>query len=120
MIKNTILGDRIKERRKQLKLTQTQLAEKVGYSDKTGISKIENHFVDLPQSKIIIFADALETSPQYLMGWTEDPEWRARPVQTGQTTDEIFLLSYFRQLTPEDQKVVMRFVKAMVKEHAGI
>lgn len=35
------------------------------------IAKIEKGQVDLPQSKIIAFADALETTPGLLMGWSE-------------------------------------------------
>jgi len=36
------IGSRIRERRTALKMTQTQLAELTGYTDKTAISKIEN------------------------------------------------------------------------------
>lgn len=119
MIKNTILGDRIRYRRKQMKLTQTELAQLTGYSDKTGISKIENHFVDLPQSKIVAFANALDTSPQYLMGWTDDPEEKFRPIQTGQVAEQKLLI-YFRQLSPEERKIVMKLIETMVEDHAGV
>ena len=59
----------IKERRTELHLTQSELADKMGYADKSMIAKIEKGLVDLPQSKIIAFAKALETTPSYLMGW---------------------------------------------------
>ena len=72
------LGKRIKERRQYLRLTQTQLAQRNGYKDKTAISKIENGENDLNQSKIVIFANALQTTPSYLMGWVEEP----RPKMT--------------------------------------
>ena len=61
----------IKKQRQQLNLTQTELAQKLGYADKSMIAKIEKGQVDLPQSKIIAFADALETTPSLLMGWNE-------------------------------------------------
>ena len=61
----------IKKQRQQLNLTQTELAQKLGYADKSMIAKIEKGQVDLPQSKIIAFADALETTPGLLMGWSE-------------------------------------------------
>lgn len=48
----------IKDRRLQLGLTQSELAAKLGYSDKTMISKIENGMVDMTQSRIIKFAEA--------------------------------------------------------------
>jgi len=60
----------IKERRLALGLSQMGLAEKVGYTDRSSIAKIEAGKIDLPQSKIIEFADALQTSPGELMGLT--------------------------------------------------
>lgn len=66
------LYDRIKSRRTELGLTVEELAHKMGYKDKSSISKIENGKADIPQSKIAAFADALETTPAYLMGWEEE------------------------------------------------
>ena len=61
----------IKKRRLELQLTQTDLATKLGYADKSMIAKIEKGLVDLPQSKILAFADVLQTSPSDLMGWEQ-------------------------------------------------
>lgn len=58
----------IKTRRKELNMTQIDLAEKLGYADKSMISKIENGLVDLPQSKILAFAEILKITPGELMG----------------------------------------------------
>ena len=63
----------IKLRRKELKLSQDELAKLTGYTDRTSISKIESGKVDLPQSKIHIFAKALHTTEGELMGTTADP-----------------------------------------------
>lgn len=59
---------RIKALRTELNLSQTELANRVGYSDKTAIAKVEAGKVDLPQSKVIAFAKALGTTPSYLIG----------------------------------------------------
>lgn len=64
----------IKRRRQQLKMTQTDLALKMGYADKSMIAKIEKGNVDLPQSKILAFANVLETTPGELMGWDYEAE----------------------------------------------
>lgn len=64
----------IKNRRLELGLTQSELAKKLGYSDKSMIAKIEKGAVDLPQSKIIAFAEALNVSPSDLMGWDTDDD----------------------------------------------
>lgn len=58
----------IKKRRLDLKKTQTDLAKALGYSDKSMIAKIEKGNVDLPQSKILAFAEALDMTPGDLMG----------------------------------------------------
>lgn len=68
------LYENIKKRRKELRLTQTDLAGRLGYADKSAIAKIEKGIVDLPQSKIKAFADALRTTPAYLMGWDESED----------------------------------------------
>lgn len=62
------LYSNIKARRLELGLTQTELAQKMGYADKSMIAKIEKGLVDLPQSKIIAFAKVLDTNPGNLMG----------------------------------------------------
>lgn len=63
-----IMGLRIRKLRENYEMSQTALAEKAGYKDKTAIAKIEAGKVDLPQSKIISIAKALNTSPSYLLG----------------------------------------------------
>ena len=66
------IGLRVRKRRKQLNMTQDELARKLGYQSKSSIAKIEAGERDLPQSKIKAIADALSTSPGYIMGWTEE------------------------------------------------
>lgn len=61
----------IKSKRIELGMTQSELAQKMGYADKSMIAKIEKGVVDLPQSKIIAFADILGVTPGKLMGWND-------------------------------------------------
>ena len=67
------LYNRIKSRRESLHLSQAELAHKVGYTNRSTIAKIESGVNDIVQSKIAAFADALETTVGFLMGWTDDP-----------------------------------------------
>ena len=64
----------IRNRRMELNMTQSELAAKMGYADKSMIAKIEKGLVDLPQSKIFAFAKALDTSAADLVGWDEAEE----------------------------------------------
>ena len=65
------LYKRIKELREDRHMSQEELALKTGYTSRTSIAKIEAGKIDLPQSKIVLFAKALDTTASYLMGWEE-------------------------------------------------
>jgi transcriptional regulator with XRE-family HTH domain len=68
------IGQRIKERRQELKLSQRELAARLGYKDHTTLTRIEADKVDLPQSRIEKIAEVLGVSIGYLTGWEEEPE----------------------------------------------
>ena len=63
------LYKRIRLKREELNLSQDELARKLGYKSRSSINKIEKGENDIPQSKIVAFAEALKTTPEYLMGW---------------------------------------------------
>ena len=65
------IGEKIKRRRKELKLSQRDLAAKMGYSHHSTIARIESGKVDVSQTRIVQFAEVLKTSVSYLMGWEE-------------------------------------------------
>ena len=48
-----------------------ELAKRLGYKSRSSINKIEVGSRDLTQSRIKAIADALETTPSYIMGWEE-------------------------------------------------
>lgn len=62
------IGERIKNRREELGLTQQQLADRLGYKSKSAINKIELGVNDIAQKRIVDFAKALNTSIEYLLG----------------------------------------------------
>lgn len=68
------IGDRIRERRKALGLTQTELAQRLGLTSKAAISTVENNKEDMTTERIRKYAEALDTTPQYLMGWIDRPD----------------------------------------------
>lgn len=65
-------GQKIKQRREELNMTQDELARRTGYKSRSSINKIERGGNDLPQTKIVAFAHALDTTPSYLLGWEEN------------------------------------------------
>jgi transcriptional regulator with XRE-family HTH domain len=65
------IGQRIKMARIRHNLTQAQLAERIPLS-KTALSEIESGVTDNPRmDTLIVLADALQTSIDYLAGRTE-------------------------------------------------
>lgn len=57
----------IRKRRESLGMTQSELAERVGYKGKSAIARIENGEIDIPISKVMAFAAALNTTAGELM-----------------------------------------------------
>lgn len=66
------LSEKIRYLRIQKGMTQAELAEKLNTTKQT-IGKYENQVVtNLPLNRIQELADALDTTPAYLMGWGEE------------------------------------------------
>lgn len=65
------LADRVRQRRIELGLSQEELAEKMGYSSRSSINKIEMGR-PISQKIIVRLAKALDTTPAYLMGWDQE------------------------------------------------
>ena len=76
------IGLRIMRRRKELGLTQEELAAKMGYKSKSTINKIEKGINDVSQSNLLPFAEALQTTEAYLMGLTDDPNKKVINLQS--------------------------------------
>lgn len=66
------IGDKIRQRRNELGWSQRDLAAKMGYNNNSTITRIESGKVDIPQSRIMQFADVLNVSVAYLMGWVDE------------------------------------------------
>lgn len=64
------LYENIRKLRTEKGISQDELARLTGYKDRSSITKIESGKVDLAQSKIMLFAKVLGTTPADLMGLT--------------------------------------------------
>jgi|APSaa5957512622_1039677.scaffolds.fasta_scaffold48343_2 transcriptional regulator with XRE-family HTH domain len=72
------IGNIIRLRRITLGFTQEELAKKLGYKSKSTINKIEMNVNAIPLSKVVEFAEILETTPSHLMGWEEKSQFEKR------------------------------------------
>lgn len=64
--------DRIRERREALRLSQLDLSQRLGYTDRSTIAKLEAGVNHVNTKKLPALARALETTVSYLMGETDD------------------------------------------------
>ena len=88
------VGERIRNRREQLQMSQDELAKKIGYKSRSSINKFETSR-SLPLDKVELVAKALECPPSYLMGWMDE---EALPKDTVEAT---LIREMYRHFTPE-------------------
>lgn len=111
------IGERIKARRKELKMSQREMAAKLGYTDHTTLTRIEAGKVDLPQSRIVKIAEVLGVTPGYIMGWEQEPEdlgaLAATVLKDPQT---LRLVQTFMKLSEADKAMVSALVDSLAEK----
>lgn len=109
------IGSNIQSKRKELGITQEELAKRLGYKSKSTINKIEMGINDVPQSKIVRFAEALCTTPAFLMGWNDETAKTNTPNEPELTEGESMLLELFRRVPEDRQQMVLDMIRAALK-----
>lgn len=108
------LYENIRKRRKELGLTQGELALMVGYADKDMISKIEKGKVDIKESRIRAFAKALEMPASELFGegaYSHEP----RPLFVGEQNEEGHEINMLlKEASKRQRKIFLRILKAVL------
>jgi len=62
-----MIGQKIRDRRIELNMTQEELAHRMGYKSKSTINKIEKNVHDVNQTTLTKFADVLLVPPNYFI-----------------------------------------------------
>lgn len=102
------VGGNILRMRKNLGWTQEELATRMGYKSKSTINKIELGINDIPQSKIVQFADVLGTTPAHLMGWNDEEKQNNAPsVKVELTEGEQMWLELYNRVSDETREVLI-------------
>lgn len=74
------VGDRVKKRRKELNISVDELAKRIG-KDRSTVYRYESHEIeDLPLSIVEPLAEALRTTPAYIMGWVTENKNEVVPL----------------------------------------
>ena len=99
------VGERIRDRRKQLGLSAEYIAERLDCSPAT-IYRYENGYIEkMPIDSILPIAKILMVSPAYLMGWED--ESGVQNVADGLSSDESKLVDTYRSVTEQGQQEMM-------------
>ena len=112
------VGNNIAKLRKQMGWTQEELATRMGYKSKSTINKIELGINDIPQGKIVKFADVLMTTPASLMGWETISDMNLQlfnespPEEPQLSEGEEMLLQLFRKVPEDQQQLVLQMIRA--------
>lgn len=101
------IGDRIRARREELGMSQSDLARKAGYKSRSSINKIENDDRGATRENLISIARALRVTPSYLMGWEESNASELTTIQE-ELIEKIF------ELTPDNQRTLIGIVETLL------
>lgn len=112
------IGDKIKQLREQKGMTLEELGNKVGVGKST-VRKWETGMIaNMRRDKIKKVADALDTSPEFLMGWDiETPKVIIEQKPQGDREEALQeqakrLYEYYKNASPEIRKAVDLLLKA--------
>ena len=105
------IGKNISRIRRDLGITQEELARLMGYKSKSTINKIELGVNDIPQSKIVQFAEVLGTTPAELMGWKEE-EKNNSPTEAALTEGERMWMELYHCLSPKTRELMIHTMGA--------
>ena len=99
------IGERIKEKRLELKLSQDELAKMAGYSDKSAICKFERGGNEITMKQVKRVAKALGVSSAYLMGWENNDI-----TISDMTSDEKLLVMEWRDIDDQSKEMIKRIL----------
>ena len=105
-------GERIKEVRNKLGISQVDFADKINVSKQT-LYKYENNIItNIPSDKIEAAAQLANVSPAYLMGWTNEQVPPATVISSQFSKQE--LVTVYEQLTSTNQDKVITYSKNLL------
>lgn len=109
-------GQRIKQLREKINMTQTEMAEKIDVSKQT-LYKYENDIItNVPSDKIEAIAKITGASPSFIMGWTNSTKTKNGHiilVYNPPTETEEIILSVCRRLNQEGQEKVLEYARLL-------
>lgn len=118
------IGQRIKRLRKQRGLSIDDLAYKLN-KNRTTVYRYENGDIEnLPLNILDSLADALDTTPAYLMGWSDSSDRHAQNEETGLKMKhvEIWRKEFDSGvlLTEEENQKLIEYARFLISQRGNI
>ena len=107
--------DRIRKLREELGMSQEELALKVGFKTRSSVTKIEQGKRDLSQSQVVAFAKALNTTPEYLLGWDGKHDIEELFPSPLENDEYVWIARNAKKLSVEEQAKLKDVMKALFK-----
>ena len=108
------LSRKLKDLRLQKGMTLEQVGDIVGVGKST-VRKWETGMIaNMKRDKIALLAQALGTTPAYLMGWEENKKENT-PEELKLSEGEKMLLDLFRQVPEDQQQLVLQMISVALK-----
>ena len=105
-------GERLTRLRKATGLTQTELGEKVGLSQRM-VAYYEKDEAQPPGPMLIDLANALETTVDELLGKTNPKE----PLTNPKEARFLKRLKRIQELPPQDRRAILKVLDALLAQH---
>lgn len=119
-------GERIKERRKQLAISADTLAERVGVSRSTVFRWEKGEIEKIPAVELNVIAQALQTTTEYLIGWSDNPDPEADNEESKGYTIKVksnttrILAKGFDQMPEAARERALAMAKMIFEEYAHL
>ena len=104
------VGQRIKQRRLELELSQEELAKRLGYKTRAAVCSVEKDKEDLTLDRIRKYAAALMCEPGYLAGWIDTPNGTESP-KTKLEQEAAELHERFEHLPADKRESFLKYLK---------
>ncbi len=105
------IGNKIKNRRKELSLTMNEVAQRVGVSEAT-VSRWESgDIVNMRRDKIVLLAKALEVSPAFIMDWENESSSPAPTPDKEDSKIDVMIATESKDLSDKDKHEILHLIQ---------
>lgn len=112
-------GCRVKEYRMKRKMSQEELAFKVGFKGRASISKIEKGEISCNQVVLNKLANALDVAPEILLKGEDSRRFDFYGTISEYSIEEELLIELYRSMDAVEKQRILQYIKASRKDNGS-